>query len=195
MTFGKPYSKMEKGTGEEGIKEKLHFMMKEKVKFRLVLSSLLLSCILLLSAGPKHEYHVSVTQMQHNPATRSFEISIRIFTDDLERGLAADNPDKRFVVKNNDQNDPVIAQYIRKHFLLTDHLKKASVIRYIGKEQEEDATWVYLEIPFQGAMNGYKLQNSILMETFDDQVNMTNVRYSSEKKTFLFKKGQLVHSL
>ena len=156
---------------------------------------ILLFSLLQFSASPKHDYHVSVTQMLYNPALKAFEISIRIFTDDFERGLSADNGNRRVTVKSNDENDPVVEKYIRKNFLLADNQKKALAIRYVGKEQEEDATWIYLEIPFQGQLEGYKLHNSILMEMFEDQVNMTNLKFTSEKKTFLFKKGQLVHSL
>jgi hypothetical protein len=78
---------------------------------------------------------------------------------------------------------------------LTDSQKKNTPIKYIGKEQEADATWVYLEIPFQGSLNGCRLLNVTLMEVFDDQVNMTNVKFQSEKKTLLFKKGQTSHLL
>jgi len=144
---------------------------------------------------PRHEYHVSVTQMQYNPALKSFEISIRLFTDDFERGLSAENGNRRFIVKNNDQNDSFVERYIRKNFLLSDSQKKAVGVHYVGKEQEEDATWIYLEIPFQNTLEGCKLQNSILMEVFEDQVNMTNLKFSSQKKTFLFKKGQVVQAL
>lgn len=158
-------------------------------------SFILLFSFLLFSASPKHDYHVSVTQMQYNPALKSFEVSIKTYTDDFERGLSADNDNRRFVVKNNDQNDPFVERYIRKNFLVADNQKKALSVRYVGKEQEEDATWIYLEIPFQGALEGYKLQNSILTEVFEDQVNMTNLKFSSLKKTYLFKKGQVVHSL
>jgi len=167
-----------------------------KTSFSFLLSSVLLcSLLFLFSFKPKHEYHVSVTQMQFNPALKSFEVSIRIFIDDLERALSENNGNKRFVIKNDDQNDKLVEQYIRKSFALTDGQKKPVVIKYIGKEQEEDATWVYLEIPFQGTLDGCKLQNSTLMDTFDDQVNMTNVKYATEKRTFLFKKGQPVHFL
>lgn len=158
-------------------------------------SSFLLLPLFLLAASPKHEYHVSVTQMQYNPALKSFEVSIRIFTDDFEKGLSDENGKKRFLIKNNDQNDPFVERYIRKNFVLTDAQKKAVNIKYVGKEQEEDATWVYLEISYSGTLAGCKLQNSILMEAFDDQVNMTNLKLSSDKKTFLFKKGQAVQSL
>ncbi|GGC04662.1 DUF6702 family protein [Dyadobacter sediminis] len=142
-----------------------------------------------------HDYHVSVTQMQYNPAVKAFEVSIRIFTDDLEKGLTLENNNKRIVIRNDDKNDPLVEKYILKSFLITDSSKKPLAIKYIGKEQEEDATWVYLEIPFHSSLSGYKLQNSTLMEVFDDQVNMTNLKLASEKKTFLFKKGQTVHAL
>ncbi len=157
---------------------------------------LLLSSLILLSSFiPKHDYHVSVTQIQYNPAARSFEVSIRIFTDDLEKALSLTHSRQRFVIKDNDQNDRFVEEYIRKSFVLTDSQKKNIPIKYVGKEQEADATWLYLEIPFQGTLNGCRLLNVTLMEAFDDQVNMTNVKFQSEKKTFLFKKGQTSHLL
>ncbi|QRR04247.1 hypothetical protein HWI92_17295 [Dyadobacter sandarakinus] len=147
-----------------------------------------------LLAASLHEYHVSVTQMQYNPAQKAFEISIRIFTDDLEKALT-ESAGQRILVKNGDKNDPLVERYIRKSFVLTDGTRKPAALHYIGKEQEEDATWVYLEIPYQGTLAGCRLQNSTLMEVFDDQVNMTNVKFTSEKKTYLFKKGQTIHNL
>ncbi|MGG7662267.1 DUF6702 family protein [Dyadobacter sp. BHUBP1] len=156
---------------------------------------LLSSLFLLTSFKPKHDYHVSVTQMQYNVSSRSFEVSIRIFTDDLEKALSESHSRQRFVIKDNDQNDRFVEEYIRKSFVLTDSQKKNVPIKYVGKEQEADATWVYLEIPFQGALNGCKLLNVTLMEVFDDQVNMTNLKFQSEKRTFLFKKGQTSHLL
>lgn len=193
---------MEEGRRDGGNRYSANFRLisSKAAKLRSSLSRpaarfILLSSLFLLSASPKHEYHVSVTQMQYNAALKSFEISIRTFTDDLEKGLATDNGNRRFIVRNNDGNDSFIEKYVRKSFLLTDSQKKPFTVRYVGKEEEEDATWIYLEIPFQNALEGCRLQNTILMETFEDQVNMTNLKFSSEKKTFLFKKNQPVHSL
>lgn len=155
---------------------------------------LLLSSLCLFSAIPVHDYHVTVTQMQYNASIKTFEVSIRAFTDDLEKGISLDNASRRFVIKDNDQNNPYIERYIRKHFILTSSQKNAE-IKYVGKEQEVDATWIYLEIPFQGSLENWKLQNSILMETFDDQVNMFNLKYASETKTLLYKKGKSIQIL
>jgi hypothetical protein len=151
--------------------------------------------LLLYAASPPHDYHVSVTQMQYNNSSKTFELSIRIFTDDLEKALGIAHGNKRFVVKNGDANDAFVSAYITKNLMLTNPQKRAVPIHYVGKEQEEDVTWIYVEIPFQLPLSGYFLQNSILTETFDDQVNMTNVTTPAGKKTYLYKKGQLVHVL
>lgn len=132
--------------------------------------------------------------MQYDKPGKSFQISIRAFTDDLEKGISEDNNKRIFQIKDNDQNNPFVERYVRKHFTLTSAQKKAEV-QYLGKEQEADATWIYLEIPFTGDPEGWKLQNSILMDVFDDQVNMTNLKFPSGPKTLMFKKGQTVQLL
>jgi hypothetical protein len=157
-------------------------------------SFILLSAFFLFSATPAHDYHVSVTQMQYNTAQKIFEISIKVFTDDLERGISQTNGSRRFAIRTNDHNDPYVESYVLKHFILSTPQKKAG-IKYLGKEQEADATWIYLEIPFEGLVAGWRLQNSILMDIFDDQVNMFNIKYGSEAKTLLYKKGKSSHML
>ena len=155
----------------------------------------LLLCFVLITAARNHEYHVSVTHMQYNPAEKLIEVSIRIFTDDLERALSENNGKRRFVIRNNDQNNSFIEGYIRRNFVFFDQGKKSIQARFLGKEQEEDATWLYLEIPYSASPEGCSLQNSTLMDTFSDQVNMTNFKYGTEKKTYLFKKAQPIHIL
>ncbi len=149
----------------------------------------------LVSARPKHEYHVSVTQMRYNPAQKMLEISIKTFTDDLEKGLSLANENRRFVLNNNDQNNPYVERYLRKHFILADPTRQVRSLTYIGKEEEADATWLYLEVPFSGNPEGWVLKHDLLIETFDDQVNMVNTKWGEERKTYLFKSGKSVQAL
>ncbi len=153
---------------------------------------LLFSFFLLIvsAATPKHAYHVSVTQMQYNAAEKSLEVSIRIFTDDLERTLSENNNMRRFVITNNDQNNSYVEKYIKKNFVITDKKQQVRSVKFLGKEEEADATWVYLEVPLDQGVEGAVLTNSILLDVFADQVNMTNLKYNATKKTYLFKKGQ-----
>src|SRR5687767_3390074 len=37
--------------------------------------------------APPHDYHVSITHIDHNPKTQSLEITTKIFTEDLEKTI------------------------------------------------------------------------------------------------------------
>ena len=146
-----------------------------------------------------HEFHASVTQMQYNAKEQTFEISVRIFTDDFEKALSAASGSK--VVLNpssggvTDKNDPLIEKYIHTHFTYTNPQRQAKLIKYVGHETEADANWLYLEMPYAEPFKGGLLKQNVLMELFDDQVNMVNVQYQGQKKTFVFRKNQPVQDL
>lgn len=146
--------------------------------------------LFMVSFRPAHDYFVSVTQMQYNPAEKILEVSIRLFTDDFEKALSVENGNTRIRLTNNDQNNAIVEKYIRKHFILTDNKRQFRNCNYIGKENEADATWIYLEIPHQGNLSGFSLKNDLLLSAFADQVNIVNVKLTPEKKTYLFKKGK-----
>ncbi|RRA98682.1 hypothetical protein EHT25_27170 [Larkinella rosea] len=133
--------------------------------------------------------HTSITQMQYNAAEKTFEVSLRVFTDDFEEALTKENNNQRVRLSDKDANGPLVERYLRKHFGLTNPSRQRKPFRYIGKEQEVDATWIYIEIPYAESVQGSTLQQSLLMEVFDDQINLVNVAYLAEKKTVLFRKN------
>ncbi len=147
------------------------------------------------SFRPMHEYYVSITRMQFNPSEKSLEVSIRLFTDDFERALSAENNNQPVRLQNNDGNNAIVERYIRRHFVLTDKKRNVRQWQYVGKENEADATWIYLEIPQDGQLTGFSLKNDILMEIFDTQVNVVNIKINSDKKTLLYKKGKIVQNI
>jgi hypothetical protein len=133
-----------------------------------------------------HAFHTSITEMRYNPKEKAFEISLRIFTDDLEKTLSANNQNKKFVIENTDKNDLFIEQYVRKHFIVTMPKNPKSIYQYVGKEKEGDATWIYLEMPVNETIKGSKIQNSVLMDMFEDQTNIVNIFVNNDKKSYLF---------
>lgn len=145
-----------------------------------------------------HDFHASVTQMQFNPKERVFEISIRIFTDDFEKGLSAATGNRVTLTSSpgsDDKNDPIIEKYIHAHFAYASPQKQPKPIKYVGHETEADAHWLYLEMPYTEPFRGGLLKQNVLMELFDDQVNMVNVQYQGQKKTFVFRKNQPIQDL
>ena len=133
-----------------------------------------------------HAFHTSITEMRYNPKQKSFEISLRVFTDDLEKTLSINNQNKKFVIENTDKNDPFIEQYVRKHFVVITSKNQKLNYQYVGKEKEGDATWIYLEMPVNETIKGSKIQNSVLMDSFDDQTNIVNIFLNNDKKSYLF---------
>jgi hypothetical protein len=152
----------------------------------------LLLYALLLSATPNHAFHTSVTQMQFNAAEKSFEISVRLFTDDLEDALSRDNGGQKISLAKTPKADALIERYVRQHVVLTIGSQSRKAFRYVGHETENDAQWIYLEMPFAEPFRNVMLQQNVLMEVFDDQVNLVNLTYAGQKKTLVYRKSQPV---
>jgi len=186
MMYLKRYSKV-----LLGVYQRLPAYSRDNLRLTLVISDKLFILALLfgLTAGrPAHPVHTSVTQMQYNATDKTFEVSLRVFTDDLEEALTKENNNQRVRLNDKDANNPLVERYIRKHFGLANASRQRKPFRYLGKEQEMDATWIYVEVPYNEPVEGSILQQSLLTELFDDQVNLVNVSYLSQKKTVLFRK-------
>ena len=171
--------------------QSLSGFIRVKKKFSLINPDKLcvIAFLLLAASRPTHPVHTSITQMQYNAAEKTFEVSLRVFTDDLEEALTKENNNQRVRLSDKDANGPLVERYVRKHFGLTSASRQRKPFRYLGKEQEVDATWIYVEVPYNEPVQGSLLQQSMLMDLFDDQMNLVNVSYLTEKKTVLFRKS------
>lgn len=152
-----------------------------------MLRILLIFCFLNTNWSPKHDFHTSLTEINFNSKTGSLELSVRVFTDDLE--LTLTNFNKGKLVKIEDPEalvDPLIEQYIRKNLALISPDKEVKFGKFYGKEKEADATWIYLEIFDCKQVKNFTLYNTIMQEMFEDQTNLVNIIYPSEKKTIVF---------
>ncbi len=160
--------------------------------FNKIVSFLLL--ISLTASRSAHDFHASVTQMQYNSTEKIFEISIRLFTDDLEKALSQDvNANVR--ISPGDKSDAIIEKYIHSHFVYVTSQNQPKAINYVGHESEIDANWLYLEMPYAESFRGGLLKQNVLMEVFDDQANMVNIQYQGQKKTFVFRKNQPIQNV
>ena len=146
---------------------------------------MLLGILFLTASFVKHAFHTSVTEMNYNAKEKTMEVSIRIFTDDLESVLSSESG-KKITIKDNDKNEVLIEKYLRKHFMVTSSKRQIINYSFLGKEQQKDATWLYLEMPLNVSFNGSTIKNDLLVDAFSDQVNIINISINGEKKTLLF---------
>jgi hypothetical protein len=134
-----------------------------------------------------HAFHTSLTEIQFNTKEKSLEISIRMFTDDLETTLTKFNNGQKIIIGGkNDNSDAILNKYIQQHFAIISPQKQKKLLNVLGKEMEGEATWVYVEIPNSQDFKGHILYNSIMQEVFDDQTNLVNFIALGNKKTYMF---------
>ena len=152
-----------------------------------MLRILFILCFLNTNWSPKHDFHTSLTEINFNPKTGSLELSVRVFTDDLELTLTNFNKGKLVKIEDPEATvDPLIEQYIRKNLALISPDKDVKFGKFYGKEKEADATWIYLVIFDCKQVKNFTLYNTIMQEMFEDQTNLVNIIYPSQKKTIVF---------
>ncbi len=133
-----------------------------------------------------HEFHTSITEIKANTKEQIFEISIRVFTDDLEMTLAKKNKLKLVKIINGDKNDGLVQKYINQKFGLKNNAGKIIPISYIGKENEDLATWIYVQVPLKAVSSKVTLSQTILLDEFTDQINIVNILDLNQKSSFIF---------
>ncbi len=148
----------------------------------------LLSVLLVLFSA--HEFHLSLTEISHNTENKTLEVSIKLFTDDLLTALQQAGVPKMELGNENEppEANEYIESYLKRHFKLTVNGKPTD-FTYLGKEAELDATWCYVEVKEVKKVQSLEVENSFLLEAFDDQTNMVNLNIHGRKKSGLARKG------
>jgi hypothetical protein len=123
-----------------------------------------------------HEFYLSLSEIRYNPQSSSFEISLRVFPDDVDRALHARSGIHTQLVTELEhaEADSLLGSYLLEQLRLVAD-GKAVPLNYLGKEAEADVMWCYLEsgpLPVPGEIT---VGNSLLMEMFAEQVNIIQV--------------------
>jgi hypothetical protein len=132
-----------------------------------------------------HPLHISVTEIQMDEKEKELEITMRVFTDDLETALrqALNQPELDILEpKNGLTVDQMMETYLKKHFnvKLDDKLQ---VAKLIGHEQDADAFIFYIGISNVKKWKTISVLNSALTASFEDQSNLVHVTVRDETKS------------
>ncbi|SDL81197.1 hypothetical protein SAMN05421823_108172 [Catalinimonas alkaloidigena] len=139
-----------------------------------------------------HDFHATLAEVQYNPQTRSLEVSLRLFTDDLEKALDTMYPSQGPFRLN--EADVYLSAYLKEHFQAYTSGKQLLELQYVGQEVAVDVTWLYFEFPC-GDQPPTRVVNSVLTELYDDQKNLVNLTYQGNKQSYVLTKGETVASL
>ena len=152
--------------------------------------------ILILSSGwLPHKFYVSLTELSYNALSKRFEVSMRIFPDDLDRALLERSgiQTQLGTELEHERADSLLTAYLLESFSI--HVEDQEIaLNYLGKEPESDAIWCYLESdPVSDPVSApqvISIRNELLTELFPDQVNIVQVYWKEWNKGLLLNRSQ-----
>ncbi len=94
----------------------------------------------------KHPFYISVVDIKHNIKEQKLNISVKLFTNDIEDALKKTTHKSIDLLNPNNKSDMEheLFNYIQKHLSIIVNQKNI-VLNFIGYEKEDEAIWIYLE--------------------------------------------------
>lgn len=153
-----------------------------------MLINLLLSFIITASAA-LHPYHVAVCELDYKADKKAYQVTHKIFTDDLEKGIETEKKVKLLMgnPKQHAETKRLIGEFVQSHFRVKAGGKEVKLV-YLGYEVDNDQTFVYFEAKGSKPKK-LNISYTLLTDTFDDQSNLVHYNITGKKETLYFNKG------
>ncbi len=147
--------------------------------------------VFIFLAFSEHKFYVSLVQLDHNEKDTLLEITMKIFTDDLENALEVQSG---LLLKLGTQHelpesDSILVNYISDNFKLKLNGQDL-IINYLGKEVDLDVTWCYLEVSGVEFIEKMEIIDKMLTEIFEDQSNLIKVKYKGKESAALLNRSR-----
>jgi hypothetical protein len=133
--------------------------------------------LLLMSTSFVHPFYVSLIEIRHNEAEATAEISVRIFTDDLEQVLRKRTNTTIDLVnpKNKAAVEAELSKYIRQKIQLNIDGKPCQ-LEYLGYEVQKESVWSYWEVSQVKSMKSLQADCNLLYDFVNLQTNIFHVK-------------------
>ncbi len=120
-----------------------------------------------------HKYYAAMTRVQYNQTKQNLEFSHRFFAHDMEATLSK-TAGQELNFEMPDAISPVLRSYMASHFAVKANGQNIERI-WVGYELDGNVLWVYEETQMEIAPTTLSFENSLLMGSFDEQVNTITV--------------------
>lgn len=143
--------------------------------------------VLSYSSASSHKFYTSITKMEYNQKTHSWEIIMNVFYDDWEKTLS-EHYSKKILI--NDKNIEALSElYLQKNFQIISNNQTIN-LKLIGTKQENDVFKLYVECLQKKINKGITLSNRVMLESIEEQINIVNIRMNEKTYTAVFQKEQ-----
>lgn len=145
----------------------------------------------LLSSVNEHDIHVSVTDIELS-ADGKVEVVVKVFLDDLMHSMGlemgAELPD------NYTSSDDLVNKFLENSLKLKVN---GETLEYVLEDTtpSSPALWITLTGETSDAIKTIEVDNTILIDLFDDQSNMINVSYKGKRYSELLDVDKTIYTV
>lgn len=139
---------------------------------------------LVFSFNLKHPYYLGVSELKYNAKQKTINVSIRLFTNDLEAALKRTTAQHIDLINPPDKAhaDTLLFHYINKRLNVMINTRQCK-LNYIGYEKEEESIWAYLEIAQPTEPKKITVENALLFDFLPQQINIVHIDVNAIKKS------------
>ncbi len=162
--------------------------MNTRRRLLITLLLLLCACVAPLPRAAAHTFHTSLMSMEYNRQEQLLEISVQVFTHDLESILTRRQRRSVRLDKTPDAAALTFA-YLQEAVNLKNAAGETKPLTWVGMEAKAKSTMLYFEIKLPEGLDGAQLRNRLFFDLLDDQVNISHLKDAGKKHTLVFKPG------
>ena len=141
-----------------------------------------------------HRFHTTLTRIDYNTKEQTAEITIQLFTHDIEEVLA-NRSGKRLSIDKTPDADKLLFDFLNENWTLKDAKGAVLKLNWVGKEVETDTVRLYVETKLPGGLESTSLQNQLFCGIYEDQVNLLIAKTGDKKADLAFKPGDTFREL
>lgn len=159
-------------------------------KFRVFF--ILFSFLALTSFVAVHKFYISVTQIEYIKEKQTLQIISRVFIDDIESVI-----NERYGTSfrlDPTKEQPEIRSYIAKYVkqkLSINVNQQEKPINFLGMEYENDLLLCYMEVVEVPDLIAIQIENTLLMDMFDNQQNIVHVKVNDDRKSIVLQHDEI----
>lgn len=145
------------------------------------MQKLIMLTVILVIMGFRHPMHVTVTEVEFDKVSRTIEMSMHVFSDDLEKyfKVTEKNDELDITELSIETKEQLLSAYFIEHVRLNVDGKDV-MPSYLGHKVEGEAIWAFLEVSNIKKMKILEVKNTVLLDLYNDQANLIHFEYEDE---------------
>ena len=144
-----------------------------------------------MSFSRLHPFFVGVTDIAIKPNKKQFQVTLKVFTEDLQNAILHQQQVKFIADNVSAQNKLALYSYLKPRLtigLVAGKKTQWVPLKLLGWENQEEATYCYLEGTLNSILpipQNFKciIQNKVLYDELDKQVHLVHVTYNGNRKS------------